>query len=117
MGKLHLNVGGVLGALLAMATAYIGVSMIVAGTDQSLPVPIGIAGCIGGILGNACWAAVRESAIGRFIRRRVTGIVEVPESDDESSLFDADKTARRREIAERWKQGRRLEDDQRPNPR
>jgi hypothetical protein len=114
MGRLPLNPGGVLGALFAFFAVWFGLNVLSARTGDGYRVPMLIPLFVGGFLGNVLWSALGLNVITRYVDRklnRLRGIEEVPEDDDEPSALHPDKAARRREIAERWKQGRRLEDD------
>lgn len=113
MRNLRLNPGGVLGALFAFFAVWIGLGVLSARTGKEYRFPIIIPLFIGAFFGNALWSALGLEVITRYVDRklnRLRGIVEVPEDDDEPGALHPDKVARRREIAERWKQGRRLED-------
>ncbi len=114
MSKLRLNPGGVLGALVAFFAVWIGLGVLSARTGTEYRFPIIIPLIVGAVFGNAFWSACGLDVITRYVDRKLNllrGIVEVPENDDEPSALHPDKVSRRREIAERWKQGRRLDDD------
>jgi len=103
----RLNLGGAVGAILTIIFTLLILSMLHVRFGLQLAVPTLIPGLIGALIGNASWTMLTNSAVGR----RFSSVKVIPENDDEPGYFDGDKAARRREIAERWAKGNRLEDD------